>query len=134
MKSQQQSCRNRRDLQLLFWLSLHFKQFKFWISKYKNFEQNLRILNDFKWKSRQQQSVELIDIYNFYFSHFSVRLCLDNSQFEFKKYENIKHYFGILNDFKWKLQHQSCIIHWDPQLLFWSFFYPTLFKQFKFWI
>ena len=55
----QQNCRTDRDLQQLYWTFLQissFDQFKFWIFKIWQLKTKLGLINDFKWKSHQNQS------------------------------------------------------------------------------
>ena len=95
----------------------------------------------FKWKSHQEQScrkscqqqssLSFLDL-QLYFSCFSIRGCLKNSKFKFKKF---KRSFLWQNDFKWEsCQLQSSITFLDLQLWFWSSFHATLFYQLKIWI
>lgn len=53
-----------------------------------------------------------IEIYNFSFGHFFIRIHSNNSNCWILKYKNLKQIFGIMNDVKWNR---------DLQLRFWSF-------------
>ena len=75
-----------RDLQLLFWSFLHPRLFeKIQISNLTNSNvvfHDKMISNE---KVVNYKVLELIEIYNFYFGHFSIELCLNNSKFKFQK-------------------------------------------------
>jgi hypothetical protein len=57
------------------------------ISNYDNFKQHFLILNDFNWKSHQQQSCINHHIHNFCFGHFAIGLCFNNLNLNFKLWQ-----------------------------------------------
>ena len=83
--------------------------YKIWISNLRNSNvvfYDKMISNE---KVVNYKVLELIEIYNFYFGHFSIELCLNNSNFKFQKNDNFKQDFEIANDSSWKSHHQqSC--------------------------
>ncbi len=65
-------------------------------------------------KVTKTKVVELIEVQNFYFGYFSIRLYLNNLKFEIQGLRNSNRIFLLVNDFNWKShQQQSCITHQD---------------------
>ncbi len=70
-----------------------------WISKYNNFKQHFKILNDFKWKNCQQQScITYQDLQLLFWSFLHITF-FEQFEFECENMTTSKPNFQILNDF-----------------------------------
>ena len=126
---------NHLVFQNIVWIC-HFLKFKIWISKNGNLKQHFQRVNDFSWKSQQQQQSCRThqDLQLLFWKTSHVTLFV---QFKIwiSKNGKFKQDFQTPNHVRWKShEHKSCISQQDLHRLFWKTFDVTLFEAFKIWI
>ena len=109
---------------LVIWQNLNLSNLKFWKTTSSN--QNLRPKMISTKKVMNTKVVQLINIYNFYFSHLIIWQNLNLLNFEILKNDKFEPKFETQIDFNIKSdEYQSCSTHEYLQLLFWSFLHLT---------